>query len=160
MESRQNISGECTISGKQLSLRLRKNGVYLDEGNTTFVDVEKPDELINLAAITVADATVPYLNAVIKPHSEPTAAITMARRIIAESPEADINVLWSHILIGAIYYQQGRTNLAIDEFKKVIGISDHFWNPNNTIVATAHNNMGLALLDQRNNQDAISHFTT
>jgi tetratricopeptide (TPR) repeat protein len=158
-DDRQNISGEVIISAdKELSLRLRKNGISFHDGKE-MVDVDKPDELIKLAAIKVADVTVPYLNAAVTSHNhQPTTAVAMAHEIIASRPKTDSNVMWAHVLIGGIYYQQGQYDLAIPEFREALQVNDRFWNRNTAVFASAINNIGLALLQKHQVNDAVVHF--
>jgi len=149
VERRQNISGEFIYADNKLSLRLRKTGIII-YNNNDYVDFDKPDALLERAAIEVIEVTIPHVNAVILSHDEPASALAGARRIIAERPETDQNVIWAHNLLGNILFNQERFDDAIKEFRTAIRLNDGF--------ATAHYNLGLALLEKNETKEAISHF--
>jgi len=56
----------------------------------------------------------------------------------------------AHISLGNLYYQQGRTAEAVEQFQKALQ-----WKPEN---AVAHNNLGLALADLGRLDEAEAHY--
>jgi tetratricopeptide (TPR) repeat protein len=149
LDRRRNITGEFTVADHKLWLRLRQNGKMFYE-HSEAGNQPNPDELMKKAAMDVVAVTVPYLKAVLASHTDPTAAIDIARRIIADWPETDDNVVWAHNLIGTIYFRQHRLDEAVEEFSEAIRLNDRF--------ATAHNNLGLTLYRQHNVAEAITQY--
>jgi tetratricopeptide (TPR) repeat protein len=151
IERRRNISGEFTIEHDELRLRLRMDGKIIHESSGA--DVEMPDRLLERAATDVVHVIVPYVSAVNKSRTDPTEAVRMAKRIIANGLESDDNVVWAHNLIGTIFYRQYRLDDAMAEFDEAIRLNSRF--------AAAYNNRGLVWLRQyKKENEAIVQFRT
>jgi tetratricopeptide (TPR) repeat protein len=140
--SRRNISGEFTVSGGQLWLRLRLDGKAFytsDKG----VDLANPDELLKSAAPYVFKEINPYTVAswqYRKNKSKEQALATIAR-IIAERPNSDENAIRSRNLQGSIYQdQENDPAKAKQAFVRAIELEPNF--------AESHNNLGSLLYNE------------
>ena len=71
---------------------------------------------------------------------------TLFRHTLAVTVDNDV----AHCSLGFVYYQQGRTNAALDEFKEAIRINPNF--------AEAHRNLGLLLGEQGQTNLALGEF--
>jgi len=146
---RWNISGELTFAQKQLWLRLRMNGrdFYTSPNG---VDQEHSDDLLAPAAEKVFEQADPYIAAMFLKQSDPGKSLEIARRIIADRPETDQNVLWAHNLAGNILLDQGKTDEAIAEYRKAIELDPrHAW---------PDNNLGFTLSGQQKTDEAIAEY--
>jgi Flp pilus assembly protein TadD len=146
---RWNISGELTITQKQLWLRLRMNGRdFYTSANG--VDPERPDDLLAPAAEKVYELADPYIAAASLRYRDPDKSLVIARRIIADGPETDQSVPWAHNLVGNIISDQHKDEEAITEYRKAIELDPHY--------AAPHNNLGNALRDQGKTEEAIAEY--
>ena len=147
IKGRWNISGELTITQKQLWLRLRMNGRdFYTSANG--VDPERPDDLLAPAAEKVFELADPYIAAASMIDRDPGKCLEMARRIIADRPETDQSVAWAHSLVGNVLWKQHKTGEAIAEFRKAIDLDPR--------IAIVHSNLGGALGDQHKLVEAIA----
>ena len=150
----QDISGEITLDGSRVRLRLRKNGALFY--TSAEVDEADRDELFVIAAPKVFESTQPYLNAYLASQKDPTQGLEAAKRIIADwrvSDKRDKNVVLAHVLIGSIMYSRGRLTDAIHEYNQAIQVDDK--SPH---VAMAHTKLGDALLDRGELDGSISEY--
>jgi tetratricopeptide (TPR) repeat protein len=172
IEGRQNISGEIMRVGQELKLRLRKNGgvvyesaVRIPQGpdRVDATDLKKDlkealEALFDGAALGVFANTDPYFEAVANSDKNPEAAFDLAKRIIADWPASDQNVVWAHNLLGLLLYQKGKLDGdtgAVAEFKKMRDYAG-LWD--DARVATAHLNLGLAYNEQGRTDEAVNEF--
>jgi Tfp pilus assembly protein PilF len=148
---RKNISGEFIIADKKLWLRLRLDGreVYSSRSG---MDLENPDELFAQAAPAIFEVTQPYLVATWLYNTDKPKAMEKAKNIIARFPEADENVVWSHILLSLIYHDQEEDDKARDAAESAVRL-----NPSNS---SAHTNLALALHSLGNLSAADKEYRT
>ena len=147
--NRRNISGEFTIRGNLLWLRLRVDGKHI-YSSLKGLDLESPDDLLAAAAPVIIDKIQPYFTASALYDTDPTQALEKADSIIARLPESDVNVRWSYILRG-LYFTDHKDYVRAEEaLRKAINLD---WNN-----ATAHYDLASALFEQGKVDDAIAEY--
>jgi tetratricopeptide (TPR) repeat protein len=150
----QHVSGEFLIENGRLWLRLRLNGrsIYNSpEGK----DPQHPDELMVSAASAIYEVAEPYFVAAWLYDKDRTKALGLARKIIAERPPTDANVLWSHQLIGNALTDEGthdaaKYNEAVDEYRAAIRL--------NPRLPTFHYNLGYVFDSMGRYSEAIDEY--
>jgi len=157
--SHRQISGEFTVRGKLVWLRLRVDGRKVYD-SPRGVDPESPDELLAEATPSLIEEIRPYLVASSLYDSDPAQASEKAERIIARVsspetsrrlPESDGNVVWSYVLKGKYFIDELQEPVKAEEaFRKALKLDSRSW--------AAHNNLGSALMDQNKLADAIAEY--
>jgi tetratricopeptide (TPR) repeat protein len=143
------ITGEFTVAGGRLWLRLRIDGRELyssGEGG----DPERPDDLLKAAAPAVLSEIKPYIVASSLASIDPAQALDRIDAIIARYPESDDNVVWAYNLRGYIDHKQKDYAHAIEALNKAIRLDGH--------IATFHVNLGGVFDDQGDHDRAIAEY--
>jgi tetratricopeptide (TPR) repeat protein len=143
------ITGEFTIAGGRLWLRLRIDGRELYTSGEG-VDPERPDDLLKAAAPAVLGEIKPYIVASSLASSDPAQALDTIDLIISRYPESDDNVIWAFNLRGYIYYRQKDYALAIAALNKAIRLDGR--------IAAFHVNLGSVFDDQGDHDKAIAEY--
>jgi tetratricopeptide (TPR) repeat protein len=143
------ISGEFTIAGGQLWLRLRIDGRELYTSGEG-VDPGRPDDLLKAAAPAVLGEIKPYIVASSLASSDPAQALDRIDLIISRYPETDDNVVWAYNLRGFIYDKQKDYAHAIAALNKAIQLDGH--------IAAFHVNLGAVFDDQGDHDKAIAEY--
>jgi hypothetical protein len=106
-DRRHTISGEFTIAGGQLWLRLRRDRQDLYRSEVG-VDPANPDELLALAAEAglFLEEEEPYYAATWRYKTKPKLALETARRNVARLPNSDPDLAGLYTLIGIIHRDQ------------------------------------------------------
>jgi hypothetical protein len=118
------ITGEFTVAGGRLWLRLRIDGRELYTSGEG-VDPERPDDLLKTAAPAVLSEIKPYIVASSLASSDPAQALDRIDAIISQYPESDDNVVWAYNLRGYIYLKQKDYAHAIEALNKAIRLDGH-----------------------------------
>jgi tetratricopeptide (TPR) repeat protein len=157
--SHRQISGEFTLRGKLVWLRLRVDGRKVYE-SLKGVDPESPDELLAEAAPALIEEIRPYLVASGVYDSDPVQALEKIERIIARVsspetsrrlPESDGNVVWSYVLKGKYFGEKVQQPVKAEEaLRKALKLDSRNW--------AAHYNLGNALSQQGKLVDAIAEY--
>jgi tetratricopeptide (TPR) repeat protein len=143
------ITGEFTIAGGRLWLRLRIDGRELYTSGEG-VDPERPDDLLKAAAPAVLGEIKPYIVASSLASSDPAQALDRIDAIIARYPESDDNVVWAYNLRGYIYPRQKDYAHAIEALNKAIRLDGH--------IATFHVNLAGVFDNQGDHDKAIAEY--
>jgi tetratricopeptide (TPR) repeat protein len=141
------ITGEFTIAGGRLWLRLRIDGRELYTSGEG-VDPERPDDLLKAAAPVVLSEIKPYIVASSLASSDPAQALDRIDAIISRYPESDDNVVWAYNLRGYIYLGQKDYAHAIEALNKAIRLDGH--------IATFHLNLAAVFAGQGDLDKAIA----
>jgi len=141
------ISGEFTIEGGNLSLRLRANGNQFF--TTPGVDPRVLDNLLGDAAEAVLHKTQPYVLASYLYGINKDAALAEANWIIANFPASDEQVSRSHYLKGRILANDLQHE-AMGEYKAAIALDPKFAYP--------HNGLGTVLNALGRRDQAIAEY--
>jgi tetratricopeptide (TPR) repeat protein len=143
------ITGEFTIAGGRLWLRLRIDGRQLYTSGEG-VDPERPDDLLKAAAPAVLGELKPYIVASSFATTDPAQALITIDSIISRYPESDDNVVWAYNLRGYIYHKQKDYTGAIEALNKAIRLDGH--------IATFHLNLAAVFVDQRDFDKALAEY--
>lgn len=146
---RKNISGDLIISESKLWLRLRLNGnqFYSSlEGDNP----DHPDKLFEDAARDVVGKTYPYIVASDMYYKDPSKALEMAQKFIADFPAWDENVPWLYRLEGIFYLDRRQYVEATAAVTRAIELNGKF--------AAAHDILGAIFLDQHLTERAKNEF--
>jgi tetratricopeptide (TPR) repeat protein len=143
------ITGEFTIAGGRLWLRLRIDGRELYSSGEG-VDPERPDDLLKAAAPAILGEIKPYVVASSLASSDPAQALDTIDAIISRYPESDDNVVWAYNLRGFIYDKQKDYAGAIAALNKAIRLDGH--------IAAFHVNLAAVFDDQGDHDKAIAEY--
>jgi tetratricopeptide (TPR) repeat protein len=143
------ISGEFTIAGGRLWLRLRIDGRELYTSGEG-VDPERPDDLLKAAAPAILGEIKPYVVASSLASSDPAQALDMIDLIISRYPESDDNVIWAYNLRGFIQHKQKDYAQALAALNKAIQLDGH--------TAAFHVNLAGVFDDQGDHDKAIAEY--
>jgi tetratricopeptide (TPR) repeat protein len=143
------ITGEFTIAGGRLWLRLRIDGRELYTSGEG-VDPERPDDLLKAAASAVLGEIKPYIVASSLASSDPAQALDRIDSIVSRYPESDDNVAWAYNLRGFIYDKQKNYADAIAALNKAIRLDGH--------IAAFHVNLAAVFDDQGDHDKANAEY--
>jgi tetratricopeptide (TPR) repeat protein len=119
------ISGEITVEGGLMLIRLRLNGQLFFTSDAG-VDPRRPESLLNDAAKMVVQTIQPFLLADAAYNTDKCSAYLIAQKIIKDLPALDIQVKWAHNLLGVILAENGHYKDAIAEYDRAIQLDPQF----------------------------------
>lgn len=147
-ERRKNISGDLTIKGAKLWLRLRLNGKEF-YSSSEGVDPDNPEKLFEAAAERVFWYTHPYIVASARSFKDPAEALQLATRITNDFPSWDEDVLWAYNLQGVLSYKRADYKTAEAALNQA------------RTLAVTHVNLGLVFADRDGDyKRALSEYET
>lgn len=147
---RQNLSGEFTIIGGKLRLRMRLNG--REFWNSQGVDPDRPDELLKAAVPKVFHEISPYLEALLEFHDgDPEKALEMAQDIVAVLPAYDSEIPEAYSLMGHYYYDKKRYNESFKAYQSGVRAA-----PTDPVL---HYNLGVAQGKLHHNSEAKLEYS-
>jgi tetratricopeptide (TPR) repeat protein len=150
-DNRKTISGDLTIRGTKLWLRLRVNGTET-YNSSEGADPDNPDQLFEGAAREVVRKTLPIFTAFDLLDSDPAQALAVAKHIIEELPVGDQNVVLAYNLEAIIYRNQKRYDEATAAAIKAIWLD--------RTSAAPYNTLGQIFTDQRMFEKGIDEYRT
>jgi tetratricopeptide (TPR) repeat protein len=152
-DRRPYVSGEITISGGQLWLRLRMNGrefYHSDKG----VNPESLDDLLAMAAPAIYEETQPYGVAAWQYESDKkgygSKALDIVDRALARLPPSDHNIVGLYNLKGAIYHKRQDYAAAEEALNRAIKLDPTY--------SYAYVNLGWVQYDENQAQSAMKSF--
>lgn len=148
-DDRRVISGDLTVSGGKIWLRLRLNGaVFYDSKEGTSLD--DVDQLFEAAAQDIVWKTTPYLIASAAYSTDPDKALEMIEQITAHERPGDENISRAYNLKAMIYCDRKQYDDAMTAVERALKFDPG--------LAVAHNTKGLILFDQENYEHAKDEF--
>jgi len=139
------ISGDLTVSGGKVWLRLRLNrAVFYDSKEGTSLD--DVDRLFKAAAQDIIWRTSPYLLASATYATDPDKALEMVNKITAQERSGDENISRAYNLKAMIYRDRHQNSDALNAVKKALEFDPG--------LAVAHNTMGSILFEEKNYEQA------
>jgi tetratricopeptide (TPR) repeat protein len=147
---RRNLSGDLTIRGSKLWLRLRLNGNEF-YNSPKGADPDDLDQLFYDAAPAILQKTQPYILVVKLSRTNANEALKLAKEM-TDSPTLDDteNVKWALNLERGIYLRRHQYVDGIDAIKKAIELDPNF--------AIAHETFGTLLLATENRGEAQKQY--
>jgi tetratricopeptide (TPR) repeat protein len=148
-DDRRVISGDLTVSGGKVWLRLRLNGaVFYDSKAGTSLD--EVDQLFEAAAQDIIWKTTPYLIASAAYSTDADKALEMVEQITAHERSGDENISRAYNLKAVIYRDRKQYDEAMTAVEKALRFDPG--------LAVAHNTKGLILFDKKRYELARDEF--
>jgi len=147
---RHEVTGEFTLVGDRLGLRLRLNGQTVYSESET--DLGAAEKLIKSGAFHVVEANRPLIAALLLLDVDKAAARAGADNIIASSLPGDEDVKRAYNLKGRIATLEGKTDEAISQYRKAnwLGLDQTYYSP--------HIGLGFMWLDKGDTAAALAGF--
>jgi tetratricopeptide (TPR) repeat protein len=134
------ISGDLTVSGEKIWLRLRLNRAVFYNGKEG-KNLDQVDELFKAAAEEIIRRTSPYLLASVTYATDPDKALEIVNQITAQERSGDENISRAYNLKAMIYRDRQLNSDALIAAKKALEFDPG--------LAVAHNTLGSILFEEK-----------